>query len=197
MSFTSILLLAAAAAAVDAPDVSPKALEAVEEFIYKEPSPFQRNSEELPTESELSVEVSYEDIYHTLAFLAFIFAFGKAANLIGMPSLVGEIICGFLFGPQLADFVPFPKAVVLIGEIGLILLLLEAGIDVDLAQLKETGARSVAIACTGSVLPLLVGIGIAKASGTNLDPNGMTWRSAIAVGGKDEELFGFNVSLDT
>lgn len=177
--------------ATQLPDASAEAFDAIEEFLSDKPQLVLRNEDIVgsteaieETESELSVEVSYEDIYQTLAFLAFIFAFGKLATLIGMPSLVGEIICGFLFGPPLADFVPFPKAIVLIGEIGLILLLLEAGIDVDIAQLKETGARSVAIACTGSVLPLLVGIGIAKASGSSLESSGMSWRSAIAVGGK-------------
>jgi len=63
----------------------------------------------------------------------------------------------------------------LVGEIGLIMLLLEAGIDIDIAQLKETGGRALAIACTGSVLPLVTGIGLSMASGTNL-------RTGIAVG---------------
>jgi Kef-type K+ transport system membrane component KefB len=184
-----LCLLLVSSQAVPVTDASSEALDAIEEFLSEKPPLVLHNEEASGTtehmeesESELSVEVSYEDIYQTLAFLAFIFAFGKLATLIGMPSLVGEIICGFLFGPPLADFVPFPKAIVLIGEIGLILLLLEAGIDVDIAQLKETGARSVAIACTGSVLPLLVGIGIAKASGSSLESSGMSWRSAIAVG---------------
>jgi len=111
----------------------------------------------------------------TLVFLAAVFAMGKMATMIGMPSLVGEIFCGFLLGPPLANFVPFPQAIVLVGELGLIMLLLEAGIDIDVAQLKETGGRALAIACTGSVLPLIVGIGLAMASGTNI-------RTAIAVG---------------
>lgn len=186
-----LLCLLLVSSQAEIPDASSEALVAIEEFLSNEPPLVLQNEEASGTtettgesESELSVEVSYEDIYQTLAFLAFVFAFGKLATLIGMPSLVGEIICGFLFGPPLIDFVPFPKAIVLIGEIGLILLLLEAGIDVDIAQLKETGARSVAIACTGSVLPLLVGIGIAKASGSSLESSGMSWRSAIAVGGK-------------
>ncbi len=111
----------------------------------------------------------------TLIFLGAVFLFGKLFTFIGMPSLVGEIICGFLLGPPLANFVPFPRAMVLIGDIGLILLLLEAGIEIDVAQLKETGGRALAIACTGSVLPLLIGFGLAVAAGNNI-------RSAVAVG---------------
>ena len=136
-----------------------------------------RRAAESSTEpaEELSVEVQYEDIYYTLVFLAAVYVFGKAAAMVGMPSLVGEIVCGFLLGPPLANFVPFPEAIVLVGEIGLIMLLLEAGVDVDVAQLKETGGRALAIACTGSVLPLVTGIGLSMASGTDV-------RTGIAVG---------------
>lgn len=108
-------------------------------------------------------------------FLAAIFVFGKLAMFVGMPSLVGEIICGFLLGPPLADFVPFPNAIVLVGDIGLIMLLLEAGIEIDVAQLKETGVRAIGVACTGSILPLLVGFGLALANRCDIN-------AAIAVG---------------
>ena len=80
--------------------------------------------------------MTYKD--ETLIFLAAVFAMGKMATMIGMPSLVGEIFCGFLLGPPLANFVPFPRAIVLIGELGLIMLLLEAGIDIDEEEEEET-----------------------------------------------------------
>ena len=94
---------------------------------------------------------------------------------LGMPALVGEIITGFVLGPPLADFVPFPEAMVLVGEVGLIMLLLEAGVELDIAQLKETGTRAVAIGLTGTILPLLVGMGLATLTGASI-------KSAMAVG---------------
>ena len=94
-----------------------------------------------------------------------------------MPALVGEIFAGFLLGPPLADFVPYPEALVLVGEIGLIMLLLEAGVELDVAQLRETGLRALAIGVTGTMLPLLVGIGLGWASGS-----AATLKSALAVG---------------
>ena len=120
-----------------------------------------------------------------------------------MPALTGEIFTGFLLGPPLgefggierastrdvwpisstsacsvitADFVPYPEALVLIGEIGLITLLLEAGIELDIAQLRETGTKALAIGLTGTVLPLAVGLGLALAQGTT------SMKSALAVG---------------
>ena len=110
-----------------------------------------------------------------LVFLIVATAMGIFTAKLGMPALVGEIVTGFLFGPPLADFVPFPEAMVLVGEIGLIMLLLEAGVELDIAQLKETGTRAVAIGVTGTILPLLVGMGLASTTGAPI-------KSAMAVG---------------
>lgn len=69
--------------------------------------------------SEFGVHITYEDLYSTILFFACIYICGQiAASLLKMPSLVGEIICGILLGPPLADFVPNPEAFVLLGEVG-------------------------------------------------------------------------------
>ena len=57
----------------------------------------------------------------------------------------------------LANLMPVPEALMLFGELGLMLLVLEAGLDVDLDMLKLIGLRGVAIALTGSLLPLGLG----------------------------------------
>ena len=57
-------------------------------------------------ESHPSVQVSYENIYDTLIFLAVAWLAGTFVLLLGMPTLVGEIVAGFLLGPPLANFVP-------------------------------------------------------------------------------------------
>ena len=41
-----------------------------------------------------------------------------ASRVLRMPSLVGEIFCGILMGPPLAELVPNASALVLIGEVG-------------------------------------------------------------------------------
>jgi Kef-type K+ transport system membrane component KefB len=64
-----------------------------------------------------------------------------------------------------------------VGEIGLILLLLEAGVELDVAQLRETGTKAVGIGVTGTILPLVVGMGLAMASDVNIGI-----KSALAVG---------------
>jgi Kef-type K+ transport system membrane component KefB/Ca2+-binding EF-hand superfamily protein len=128
-------------------------------------------------EDSMVVHVTYEQIYAILVFLMTATALGIVTSKLGMPALVGEIITGFLLGPPLADFVPYEEAFVLVGEIGLIMLLLEAGVELDVAQLRETGARALGIGVTGTILPLVVGMGLAMASDTNIGI-----KSALAVG---------------
>lgn len=123
------------------------------------------------------VHVTYENIYAILVFLIAATALGIVTSKLGMPALVGEIITGFLLGPPLANFVPYPEALVLVGEIGLIMLLLEAGVELDVAQLRETGARALGIGITGTILPLVIGMGLAMASDTSI-----SIKSALAVG---------------
>jgi Kef-type K+ transport system membrane component KefB len=74
-----------------------------------------------------------------------------AARLLKMPSLVGKIFVGILLGPTL---VPFPISFVMLGETGLILLVIEAGIDIGLTT--EATAADVAVPIA-SALGFLVG----------------------------------------
>lgn len=115
-----------------------------------------------------ATHITYEDLYASIIFLACIYVGGQiAARLLRMPSLVGEIFAGILLGPNLAEYVPHPISFVMLGEIGLILLVIEAGIDIDLTTLKLIGSRGLIIAIIGSVLPIAIAIALAFAIGTN------------------------------
>lgn len=72
--------------------------------------------------AEFGVHITYQDLYGTVVFLVCIYVSGEIAKRVfRMPSLVGEIFCGILLGPPvLEDFVPFPEAWVMFGELGCI-----------------------------------------------------------------------------
>ena len=126
-----------------------------------------RESEEEQEElaHELSIEVSFEDTYKVLVFLGVVFSCGEIASYLGIPSLVGQMIAGFLLGPPLLEYVPYPESFVLLGDLGLIMLLIEAGIELDVGLVKEAGIRPILIAVAGSVLAFVVGMGIAFGQG--------------------------------
>eukprot|EP00529_Nitzschia_sp_RCC80_P017252 CAMPEP_0113503518 /NCGR_PEP_ID=MMETSP0014_2-20120614/34200_1 /TAXON_ID=2857 /ORGANISM="Nitzschia sp." /LENGTH=814 /DNA_ID=CAMNT_0000398517 /DNA_START=405 /DNA_END=2849 /DNA_ORIENTATION=+ /assembly_acc=CAM_ASM_000159 len=114
--------------------------------------------------SEFGVHITYEDLYRTIVYFVCIYVCGQFASaVLRMPSLVGEIFSGILLGPPLADFVPNPEAFVLIGEVGLVILVLEAGVDIDLTTLKLVGTRGCMIAVLGSLLPIGIGMLLAWA----------------------------------
>lgn len=61
---------------------------------------------------ELYINVSFVDTLKTILFLSAAWVLGNLSRFIGLPGLVGEICTGFLLGPPLLDFCPFPRAIV-------------------------------------------------------------------------------------
>lgn len=117
-------------------------------------------------EASFGVHVNFEDIWNAMVYLAAIWVCGFLSDKIFfMPALVGQIIAGIVCGPEVFDIVPLPQAFVLLGEIGLVLLVVEAGVDIDVMTLKLIGKRGVLIAIIGSILPIAFGMGIAFALG--------------------------------
>jgi hypothetical protein len=93
---------------------------------------------------------AFLEIYAALLFIVGLWLTGKVAVKLRLPPLVGEIICGIIVGPQYFNLVPLPKAFQLAGELGLVLLVIEAGIDVDAETLENVGVRAIGVALFGS-----------------------------------------------
>ena len=106
-------------------------------------------------------EEAFEEVYFLMCYMAILWVISKVFARIGLPGLIGEIFVGIILGPNLIDFVPYHDALIVIGEIGVLLLVLEAGIDVDIGMLKVIGKPGVGVALLGSMTPLLIGAFIA------------------------------------
>ena len=76
--------------------------------------------------------------------------------------MVGEILAGIAVGPHGLNIAPKPDALMMVGEFGLVLMVLEAGVEVDLASLSLVGARGVQVAFFGSLVPLAIGSVLSK-----------------------------------
>ena len=84
----------------------------------------------------------------------------EIAERIGVPAVVGEILAGILVGPSLLGLVGDSDEVLrTLGEIGVILLLLEVGMEMDLGELGRVGRASMLVATVGVVVPMVLGIG--------------------------------------
>jgi Kef-type K+ transport system membrane component KefB len=122
------------------------------------------------------LEVEFYDVQMSLLFLIALWIAGKAVGAAGMPALVGELLVGVVMGPQLLGVVPSPESLMLYGEVGLILLVVEAGLDVDLQMLRTIGPRGVGVAVTGTLLP------VAIASAVGAGALGLGPTAALAAG---------------
>jgi Kef-type K+ transport system membrane component KefB len=80
---------------------------------------------------------------------------GWAAERLRCPALVAEIVVGMVLGPPVLDCIPFVDALTIIGQLGLILLVLEGGLYIEMGTLRLIGWRAFAIAITGTTLPVL------------------------------------------
>mmetsp|Transcript_47737 Transcript_47737/g.88835 ORF Transcript_47737/g.88835 Transcript_47737/m.88835 type:complete len:772 (-) Transcript_47737:210-2525(-) len=120
---------------------------------------------------------TFEDILYLCILLWVVYVVGKlAAKFCGLPELVGQILAGIVLGPHGAELAPKHEALMLMGEIGLVLMVLEAGIEVELSQLAVVGMRGVTVAIVGSLLPLAIGTALASLAFN------MEIKSALAVG---------------
>jgi len=78
----------------------------------------------------------------------------------GQPAMIGEIAAGLVLGPSLLNLVRPSPELTAIADIGLLLLMLLAGMEIGIAQLFEAfKGRNAWISVTGFLLPLLLGIG--------------------------------------
>lgn len=88
---------------------------------------------------------------------------GLTTQKFKLPQVVGALFAGLLIGPAVLNIIPQESMNLLnhISEIGVIVLMFEAGLETDIKELKKTGLASFIIALIGVIVPLLGGFGLA------------------------------------
>lgn len=90
-------------------------------------------------------------------------ALGEAAERLGQPAVLGELLAGVLIGPSLLGLVdPSAAWLHLFGEIGVVILLFQIGLETDVKRLLEVGGAALAVAVVGVALPFALGYGICR-----------------------------------
>ena len=86
---------------------------------------------------------------------------GEVCERLGVPTVVGEIVAGVIVGPSVLGFVELDGArgvsLEMIAEIGVLLLLVEVGMQIDLAGLGRVGRASLLVAFVGVAVPFAAG----------------------------------------
>lgn len=89
-------------------------------------------------------------------------AAAELAERIGIPGVVAEIVAGVVIGPSVLGLVGLDETLSVLGEIGVILLLLQVGLAMNLTELGAVGRASVTVAVIGVVVPMVAGFGVAE-----------------------------------
>lgn len=110
--------------------------------------------------------------YKFLLDLAIILALTKSFSLISrkfnMPPVVGALLAGILLGPVVLNLVKPSDSILNLAEVGVVVLMFEAGLETDIDELKESGLPAFIIALCGVVVPLIGGAVLALAYGTEI-----------------------------
>lgn len=85
----------------------------------------------------------------------------ELSERVGIPAVVGEIVAGVIVGGSALGLLGEHNEVLhVLGELGVILLLLEVGMEMDLAELGKVGRSSFLVAVIGVVAPMALGFGV-------------------------------------
>ena len=72
--------------------------------------------------------------------------FGLLTRKIQLPAVVGALLAGFVIGPNLLNIVHETEFIDKMAELGVIFIMFMAGMETDIAKIKQTGKASVIIA---------------------------------------------------
>ena len=110
-----------------------------------------------------------------LPFLQFILAFGiiigaakvggYLSSKLGQPAVAGEVLAGLILGPSILNFLHWPaftdehlgETIAYLAELGVLLLLFIAGLDLHLTDLAKSGKSAALAGSLGFVLTLGMG----------------------------------------
>lgn len=109
--------------------------------------------------------------------------FGDVFERIGLPPVLGELTAGIAIGNlDLLGVDDLEKLAVdphlgFLGELGVILLLFQVGVESNMRQMAKVGVAALVVACVGVVLPMALGYGLHAA----LSPES-SWHTHLFIG---------------
>ncbi len=102
---------------------------------------------------------------------------GYLSRLVGQPAVLGELIIGILLGPSLLNMFGWSvftdphlaETVIHIAELGVLLLMFNAGLEIDLGNLRRVGRVAVSSGVLGVVAPLALAVPVALLANYSLE----------------------------
>ena len=93
----------------------------------------------------------------------------EISDRIHIPAVIGEITAGILIGPSVLGLVNTSDMLFFLAELGVILLLIQVGLETDIVELKSVGRASILVAIIGVALPMALGFGASSMLGESIN----------------------------
>jgi Kef-type K+ transport system membrane component KefB len=91
----------------------------------------------------------------------------EAMERLGQTAVLGELLAGVVIGPGVLGLVYESEILHSLAELGVVILLLEVGVQSDLSELLKAGVQSSVVALVGVVLPFVAGFALMRAMGAS------------------------------
>ncbi|XVJ51710.1 MAG: hypothetical protein HEQ32_06395 [Vampirovibrio sp.] len=115
----------------------------------------------------MSIEVAHE--IGLLGFLLLIGAlFSEAFKRMGQSTLLGELLVGVVLGPSVLGVLQLSPSMDVLMELGLLLLLVETGLETQWRNLWKLGPQAIMVAMLGVILPWASGLGFGLFNGLSM-----------------------------
>ncbi|HEX6300560.1 MAG TPA: cation:proton antiporter [Acidimicrobiia bacterium] len=107
----------------------------------------------------------HEEILMLALVLAAALLGGRVAARFGYPAILGEITAGIVFGPPLIGILSRNDAIDILGEFGILLMMLYIGVHLDLSDLRRASMPGLLAAAGGFLVPTAAGLVLMLAVG--------------------------------
>ena len=84
---------------------------------------------------------------------------GEIAERLGQPAMIGEVLAGVILGPSLFNIIPIIGDIKPIGDLGVFLLILMAGMEIEAEEIRNSiRGKNLWIALLGFLIPMGSGL---------------------------------------
>ncbi|HUI76745.1 MAG TPA: cation:proton antiporter [Bryobacteraceae bacterium] len=84
----------------------------------------------------------------------------EIAERFGQPGIVGEILAGVLIGPSVLGWLAPNEFLSALSDLGAMFLLFRVGLEVKSSELMKVGGTATLVACSGVIVPFVLGMAI-------------------------------------
>ena len=119
---------------------------------------------------------SYRFVFDVAVILLTTKLFAMLTKRVDLPQVVGALVAGMILGPSMLGIVSSTEFLAQVSELGVIVLMFAAGLQIDINELKASGKASFWIALCGVCVPWLGGFGVAALYNQG---NGAFWENVF------------------